>query len=221
MQGFTMTQHHARDYQRNRYRSIDQAWVNWCEQRLIARLLTRCRLAGGSLLDVPCGYGRFFPIFARLGMTATGVDVSQEMVQLAQQHEPLSSSAHVLCGTIFDLPFADNSFDAVLCIRLLHHHYSDADRHRIFCELTRVSCRVVLVSFYRYTHLHAWAPRGKRRLPASLTETELSMLAWTSDLKLEATYSLLRYGHMQTFAVFRKISSAALESRERSAWSHF
>src|ERR671924_2360731 len=73
----------ARDYQQRRYRGLDQAWVNWREQRIMARLLTQCQLAGGTLLDVPCGYGRFAPLFARLGITAVGADMSRDMLHLA------------------------------------------------------------------------------------------------------------------------------------------
>ncbi len=36
------------DYQRQRYRSLDQAWVNWREQHLLAQLLTQCQLAKGT-----------------------------------------------------------------------------------------------------------------------------------------------------------------------------
>jgi hypothetical protein len=49
----------SQGYQQQRYRSLDQAWVNWREQRLLARLLTQCQLAHSTVLDVPCGYSRF------------------------------------------------------------------------------------------------------------------------------------------------------------------
>ena len=75
------------DYQQQRYRSLDQAWVNWREQRLLAQMLTQCQLAKGTVLDVPCGYSRFAPLYARLGITAIGADVSYDMAHLAATNQ--------------------------------------------------------------------------------------------------------------------------------------
>jgi ubiquinone/menaquinone biosynthesis C-methylase UbiE len=199
---------HAQRYQQKRYHSLDQAWVNRREQRLMARLLTDCELAGGSVLDVPCGYGRFFPLFSRLGVAITGVDQNWEMLQLAQQQETLPSQRHLVRSTIFSLPFIDNAFDTVMCIRLFHHQYRDIERHRMLCELARVARRYVLISFYRFTPLHAWGRSwaGKHSRLTTLTELELDILAWSSGLQLHRKVSLLRYFHMQTFAVFEKTS---------------
>src|SRR5215831_9650456 len=115
-------------YQQQRYRSLDQAWVNWREQRLLAHLLTQRQGATGTVLDVPCGYSRFAPLYARLGITAIGADVSYDMVHLAAAHHARHGRECWLCANILALPFRDRAFDCVLCIRLLHHRYSDAER---------------------------------------------------------------------------------------------
>ena len=41
----TCVRNDPQDYQQQRYRSLDQAWVNWREQRILAQLLTQCQLA--------------------------------------------------------------------------------------------------------------------------------------------------------------------------------
>src|SRR5262245_4034202 len=92
-------------YQQQRYRSLDQAWVNWREQRLLARLLTQCQLANGTVLDVPCGYSRFAPLYARLGMTAFGADVSYDMARLAAATHKQHSAERWLCADVLALPF--------------------------------------------------------------------------------------------------------------------
>ena len=43
----------------------------------------QCQLAQGTVLDVPCGYSRFAPVYAHLGITAIGADVSYDMAHLA------------------------------------------------------------------------------------------------------------------------------------------
>ena len=182
----------ARDYQQRRYKSLDQAWVNWREQRIVARLLTQCRLASGLLLDVPCGYGRFTPLFAHLGIAAIGADMSRDMLHLAVENHASHGRGRWLCANILDLPFADGTFDGALCIRLLHHRYSDAERQCILRELARVSRRFVLISFYRRTSLHALTRRwpGSRRRLGMMTVPQLQALAQASGLQIQRAYSL-------------------------------
>jgi ubiquinone/menaquinone biosynthesis C-methylase UbiE len=195
-----------RGYQRQRYRSLDQAWVNWCEQRILARLLTQCQLANGTVLDVPCGYGRFASLYARLGIKAVGADISPAMVHLAAQNHAQHSRWGWLCANILELPFADSAFDSVLCIRLLHHRRSDAERQRILGELARVSRRFIIISFYQSTPLHALARRwrGTRGRLAMTTFPRLRELAQASGLRILRVYSVLRFWHAQTFVLLTK-----------------
>ena len=196
----------ARAYQQKRYRSLDQAWVNWREQRLLARLLAKHRLDQSLVLDVPCGYGRFTPLFCRLGITAIGADVDAAMVHLAADNHRLCCPGHWVQASVFALPFADNTFDGVVCVRLLHHRYSDAERQRILGELARVTRRVVIFTFYRFTPLHAstrrW--RGGRVRHGMLTLARLRALVQASGLQLCGMYTLLRFIHAQTFVVLQK-----------------
>jgi ubiquinone/menaquinone biosynthesis C-methylase UbiE len=206
----------AKDYQQRRYRSVDQALVNWREQRIIEALLTSCQLRGGSLLDVPCGYGRFTPLFARLGIMAMGADVRRAMVCLARENQPGPEMSHWLQANIFALPFADNAFDCVLSIRLLHHYYSDAERIRIVRELARVSRRFVVLSVYHATPLHtlvrSW--RRMRSRLSMLTTAEFQELIQASGLHLWRQRALCRWCHAQTFVVLRKSASPGRLSQE-------
>jgi SAM-dependent methyltransferase len=196
----------ARGYQRQRYRSLDQAWVNWREQRLLARLLTQCQLANRTVLDVPCGYSRLAPLYARLGITAVGADVSYDMARLAAATHTQHQGEHWLCADILALPFSDSTFDSVLCIRLLHHRFSDAERQRILAELARVSRRLVIISFYQPTLLHTLARywRGTRGRLAMMTSVHLRKLAQASGLQVQRVLPLLRFCHAQTFVVLSK-----------------
>jgi ubiquinone/menaquinone biosynthesis C-methylase UbiE len=197
----------ARDYQQQRYRSLDQAWVNWREQRLLAHLLTQCQLTNSTVLDVPCGFSRFAPLYARLGITAVGADVSYDMAHLAATSHARHGRESWLCADVLALPFPDSMFDGVLCIRLLHHRYSDAERQGILCELARVSRHFVIISFYRSTLLHTLARhwRGSRGRLAMMTLAHLRGLAQASGLQIQRVHSLLRFCHAQTFVVLTKI----------------
>ncbi len=158
-------------YPQQRYHSLDQDWLKWREQRLLARLLTLCQLANRTVLDVPCGYSRFAPLYARLGITAVGADMSYDMAHLAAATHKRHSGEGWLCADILALPFPDSMFDSAPRIRLLHHRLSDAERQRILAELARVSRRFVIISFYQPTLLHALARhwRGARGRLAMMT----------------------------------------------------
>jgi len=198
------------DYQQQRYRSLDQAWVNWREQRLLAQLLTQCQLTHRTVLDVPCGYSRFAPLYARLGITAIGADVSYAMTHLAATNHARQGRERWLCANVLALPFRDSVFDSVLCIRLRHHRYSDAERQRILGELARVSRHFVILSFYRPTLLHTVARRwrGVRDRLAMMTLPHVRALAQASGLQIQRVHALLRFCHAQTFVVLTKTGAA-------------
>lgn len=201
-----MTREDAQDYQRQRYRSVDQALVNWREQRVVQALLQICQLQGGSLLDVPCGYGRFTALFARLGITATGVDVSDAMVHLARDNQVPSGRGRWLAADICHLPFVDGMFDCAFSIRLLHHRYSHDMRVRMLRELARVSRRFVLLSFYLSTPLHNLARfwRGRRGRLSMMTAAQFHDMARQSQLHILQQRALCRFCHAQAFAVLVK-----------------
>lgn len=72
-----------------------------------------------SLLDVGCAVGGFSKIIREFksAITYTGVDISPRMIEEAHQRFP-SDDFRVIDGCI--LPFADDSFDAVISFGVLH-----------------------------------------------------------------------------------------------------
>jgi ubiquinone/menaquinone biosynthesis C-methylase UbiE len=204
----TRVRNDSQDYQKQRYRSLDQAWVNWREQRILTRLLTQCQLTNRTVLDVPCGYSRF-PLYTRLGITAIGADASYDMAHLAAASHARHGRASWLCTDVLALPFPDSIFDGVLCIRLLHHRFSDTERQQILGELARVSRRFVIISFYQSTLLHTVARhwRGSRGRLAMMTLPHLQGLAQASGLQIQRVHCLLRFCHAQTFVVLTKTDS--------------
>ena len=80
--------------------------------------------SGATLLDVATGPGSLALEATRLGMICTGIDLSPGMIQLAEKSNP------VIVFRVADvehLPFADASFDAVVCnFGLGHFPYPEA-----------------------------------------------------------------------------------------------
>jgi SAM-dependent methyltransferase len=93
------------------------------DEHRIARLLLGLT-PGDGVLDVACGPGNFTRDFARgvreTGL-AVGIDASPTMLERAVRDtpDPWSSVAYVR-GNAVELPFRDESFDAVCCFAALH-----------------------------------------------------------------------------------------------------
>jgi len=72
---------------------------------------------GTSILDIPCGTGRFFPFYREKGFKVLGVDISPDMVTEAQKRA--GDIIVVETGSIFNIGLF-KEFDVVVCIRFLN-----------------------------------------------------------------------------------------------------
>jgi len=74
-------------------------------------------VAGQDVLSLACGQGQDARLLARLGATVTGIDISEEMLGHARRHETTDPCGiSYVEGDAQDLaPFADASFDGVVC----------------------------------------------------------------------------------------------------------
>ena len=88
-----------------------------------------------SVLDVGCGTGELLrAVHTKFPDTAcTGLDLSEQMLTVAR--EKLGGAAELLRGDAERLPFADGSFEALLCCDSFHH-YPDPDA--ALSEMARV-----------------------------------------------------------------------------------
>jgi len=92
--------------------------------------------AGRRGLDVGCGQGWYVARMRRLGCDVHGIDTSAGQIARARQH--VDDPALVGEGSALNVPAADESFDFVYCINVLHHLASEAEQRRAFAELLRV-----------------------------------------------------------------------------------
>jgi ubiquinone/menaquinone biosynthesis C-methylase UbiE len=95
----------------------------------------------GSVLDVACGTGRFFPLWKKMKLDVTGVDCSQAMLNEASKK---LRTAKVSVQDAAELPFGDKSVDSVVCVRLLNL-VDEPTLKKILGQLCRIAKnRVVL-----------------------------------------------------------------------------
>ncbi|MDX6278516.1 MAG: hypothetical protein QOJ72_2644 [Nocardioidaceae bacterium] len=112
---------------------------------------------GHELLEIGVGLGTDFVRFARAGALATGVDLTARSVELVRRRLELENlTATVSVADCENLPFPDESFDAVYSWGVLHH---TADPERAMREAVRVLApggRLCVMVYAR----HSWVALG-------------------------------------------------------------
>jgi tellurite methyltransferase len=97
---------------------------------------------GMSLLDAGCGGGRNLVYFLRNGYPVFGVDENAEAVsqvrRLASQLAPDLPASNFQVSDLAEIPFPDESFDAVVCSAVLHFARDEAHFERMLDEMWRV-----------------------------------------------------------------------------------
>ncbi|MCU0728205.1 MAG: class I SAM-dependent methyltransferase [Planctomycetes bacterium] len=117
--------------------------------------------AGGAILDLPCGAGRFTETLARTGQPYVAADLSMPMVRAGRAAAGTPVAA--LRADARRIGLKDRSVDGAVSIRLLHHFPDAGERRRILAELARVSRRFLVVTFL---DRDSWKQRAHRRNPA-------------------------------------------------------
>ncbi len=147
------------------------------ERALLAALLPE--RIDGLVLDAPSGLGRMSELLVARGGRPVSLDISPDMLQAAR----ILSGRGVL-GELERLPLADRALDGALCFRFLHHVPTRAQRIAILRELSRVSRRFVVLSWFHPLSLH----HLRRALSGDSTRFTLTrgqMLAEASEAGLE------------------------------------
>ena len=103
---------------------------------IVAWLVERGVRPGVALLDAGCGTGRYAIELARRGYIVQGLDLSPELIDIAQQSGALSSSAvSFAVGDIGDLPEA--RYSSILCRGVLNDILDDESREAVFASFAR------------------------------------------------------------------------------------
>ncbi|NJN21774.1 MAG: class I SAM-dependent methyltransferase [Leptolyngbya sp. RL_3_1] len=77
--------------------------------------------AGKTVLEPGAGNGEFTIRLAKSGASVTGVEIAPKQVAIANQKLSHCPNVKIIEGDVTQLPFADQSFDAVVGNAVLHH----------------------------------------------------------------------------------------------------
>lgn len=77
---------------------------------------------GAKILDLGCGTGLELEHYFRLNPSAkvTGIDLTESMLNALKNKFP-EKDLTLICGSYFDIPFDENTFDAAVSVESLHH----------------------------------------------------------------------------------------------------
>ena len=160
----------------------------------------------GRLLDVPVGTAVFtHEKYSRMPQAdITCLDYSQDMLEQAEERFRSAGITHVktMRGDVGALPFADGTFDAVLCMNGLHVF---PDKPKAYAEIGRVlkAGGELLACFYI---------AGEQRVADWLARTVMTRMGWftppfdtaeTLRQRLEPGYDILDF-HVEGAMVYFK-----------------
>jgi ubiquinone/menaquinone biosynthesis C-methylase UbiE/Fe2+ or Zn2+ uptake regulation protein len=102
-----------------------------------------------SLLDLGTGTGRMLELFGPQIERGLGLDLSLDMLLLARDRLERAGLRHcsVRQGDIYDLPLADNSFDAIIIHQVLHYLDDGARAVKEAARVLRPGGSLLVVDF--------------------------------------------------------------------------
>lgn len=118
------------DYKKIFWEDADRKYEDMADRMAIRRLLPQ---EMNTFVDIAGGYGRLADEYLSRAKSATLFDYSK--TELAQAREMYGDKIKTQPGDIYDLPFKDDSFDALMMIRATHHF---KEMQKVSDELYRI-----------------------------------------------------------------------------------
>jgi ubiquinone/menaquinone biosynthesis C-methylase UbiE len=189
---------------------------NWRDHQIARKAL---KIAGNpeSVLDMPCGTGRFWDVLVEQPERIIHVsDNSQDMINTGLKYRPPEITKRITSsfqGSAFELPVDDDFVENVFCIRLIHHVGNAEDRLKLLKELHRVTSSTVIISLWVDGNFKAWKRKkheAKRQdhqyqnrflIPVKTIEDEFNQVG----LSIEARLDFIPYHSMWRTYVLKKI----------------
>ena len=141
---------------------------------------------GSTVLDCPCGNGRWLAALAKHAVKLRAIDVSEGMVRAAQKRSSdFSVPVDVRLGDAEHLDLVDDAVDYTFSYALMKHLPISFQAH-VLAEFARVSAKGVICSFAVFKPVsHAWW--RLRHPPESypVTRDEIARMASAAGLELK------------------------------------
>lgn len=160
---------------RDTFNQIAPSWYNYRHHSRFQSELQKLaqRWQQGKLLNVGCAHGPDFVPFKK-SFELYGVDYSPKMLELAQKYAAKNQfSVNLEEADARSLPYADNSYDFVISLAVIHHIEDSEGRLQALKEIYRVlkpNGEVFITVwnkwqprhwFKKKNHMHPWKSKDK------------------------------------------------------------
>jgi SAM-dependent methyltransferase len=196
------------DYERRRYRGLDQRMVHRRELRILRKILDRLEssappAAPSYALDAPCGYGRFSNLLLERNFLLVSSDLSPAMVRRARTKDTISIKPIGIVSNITrGLPFRAGAFRLILSMRFFHHLHRSEERRRALTEFAAATGDWVVLSYYQANALHLFQRRLRRLTGKSRTRIKMISRGEFRDEVTDSGFEIVRI-----FSLFRGLHS--------------
>jgi 2-polyprenyl-6-hydroxyphenyl methylase/3-demethylubiquinone-9 3-methyltransferase len=156
-----------------------------------------CQLANKYVLDVGCGGGIFSESMARLNARVTGIDISKDIILIAQEHAKQEGlDIEYISSTIEHFEYdADRKFDVITCMELLEHVESPESVIKSTAKLLRPGGDIIFSTINRnFTaylqtiafaeHISGLIPKDTHRYSQYIKPSEISRLLRNNSFKV-------------------------------------
>jgi SAM-dependent methyltransferase len=118
----------------HRYYCASPGWARLVQTNLVPAVLEGTEL-GRRVLEIGPGPGLTTRVLAGVAPELTAIEIDSRLAATARAQVP---AAHVVQGDATTMPFPDATFNAVVCLTMLHHLPSPELQDRLFAEVHRV-----------------------------------------------------------------------------------
>lgn len=115
------------------------------EEPIVKKLLEKYSL--GEVVDLGCGTGRYSLYLDSLGHSVTGIDISEDMINLARTK---SKKVRFVQGDMRKLPFGDNEFDFAVSGLAIHYVKNLEETIKEFSRVLKPGGQLIISS------IHPW-----------------------------------------------------------------
>lgn len=178
---------------------------------------------GKSVLDLGCGSGESVVILAHLGAKVLGIDISPDLIAIAEQRlREGRSGATVRVGSAYETGLEDASVDIIFCMSLIHHLDIPHVKHEMHRILRPGGC-IVLKEPIRFSRTYAIL---RSLLPAREDISDYEHpLTWEELHKFQEGFAVdgVRFFRLPFVPLLQRSLHAGRRANQVSSWilKHF
>jgi ubiquinone/menaquinone biosynthesis C-methylase UbiE len=163
---------------------IRQKRENNAVMSAVQRFMPKARV-----LDMPCGYGRWFDFLAVRADKILGMDISESMINAAAKKKINKIHIKTSLGDAENIPVEDREVDYVFSFAFMKH-LPDKVKSNAIDEFVRVSSGSMIISFpvFNLTNKLFWILQGRTGFPN--TEREIEEMLHKKGLVIKDIYKI-------------------------------